>query len=545
MSEIKPVDLPDAKKSLKIGPTRRSRLEYQNQRACLSTSLPLSFKGATPPRPDPGHPPSLVGAVVKRFGFKPPPLTRAVKRGLRRFTRLWLKRNLTPLTDADIPTFDEWLESTPYSATRKEELRVEWDKFCANPDFESFSRVKSFVKDETYETYKYPRAINSRVDSAKCYFGPIVQAVSDKLFALPWFIKKVPVPDRPMVIRDELYCPASGEDYSFTDYTSFEAHFTKEVMNISQVELFKFMLSGGSHNLWLNVYAATMTGTNKIEFKDLSVKIDAVRMSGEMDTSLSNGFTNLMCFLYAVQQRGGTCKGFVEGDDGLFRVTPSSSTPTEKDFADMAFTIKIGSTKDLSEASFCGQVYDMNDLIVVTDPREVLCRMGWTNKKYVQARPATLMQLLRAKGYSLVYQYNGCPILSKLGRRILFLTQDTTISQRIYDNMDQWERSKVCLQLPPEREPGEATRALVAKLYDVTVEEQLKIELWIDQLELGMHQQPFPKVPTDWTDYYERYSTNYLSKDPCWLLRDETDYLKLLDSKSCCRGFVSSLGVGG
>lgn len=451
MNEVPPLPLPSAKKELKIGKSRVKRMEYNSRRTCLSQSLPLCFTGATPPQADPSHVLSVVQGIIKRFGYKTPKLDRRLKRKFRRFVQLWLRRNMTPLTADEIPTVDEWLENCDgYSAARKVELKAIWEDFCANPTFEKFEQVKSFIKNESYPSYKFPRAINSRIDAAKCYFGPMVQAISNKLFELPWFIKTVPVPDRPMVIRDTLESPKEGEDYCFTDYTAFEAHFTKEVMDMTQMELFKYMLSKSNQRLWLEVYRDTMTGTNKLTFKDISVSIEATRMSGEMDTSLSNGFANLMLFLFAVEEKRqvlGLSKadvvGFVEGDDGLFRVTPAAATPDAQDFANLGFTIKIEHTKLLSEASFCGQVYDMSDLIVVTDIREVLCRLGWTNKKYTCANKATLMQLLRARGYSLCYQYNGCPVLSKLGRRILELTQEVKIENRILQGLDQWERSKL------------------------------------------------------------------------------------------------------
>jgi hypothetical protein len=423
MTEIDPIALPEAKDDLKIGPTRARSDVYNNQRVCLSTSLPLCFTGATPPRPDPGHPPSLVGGVLKRFGYKPPVFNRSKRRHFRRFIRIWLSKNLTPLTEADIPTFEEWLEKTPYPHGRKVELAKVWSDYLADPSAVNLQKVKSFIKDETYPEYKYPRLINSRVDAAKCLFGPIVQAVSDALFSLPWFIKKVPVPDRPVVIRDDLMSNICDEDYTFTDYTAYEAHFIKEVMMDTQVELFKYMLSGAFASQWLQTYTAVMTGTNVLTFKLVTVIIEATRMSGEMDTSTSNGFANLMLFLYNCHLNGARdVVGKVEGDDGLFRVSPASAAPTKEQFADQGFTIKIEHTKNLSEASFCGQVYDMSDLIVVTDIKEIVSRIGWTNKKYVKSSFNTRLQLLRAKGYSLVYQYGGCPILDVLGRRILLVS---------------------------------------------------------------------------------------------------------------------------
>jgi len=546
--EVDLTGLPDAKKSLKFGKARLSQAEYNSERTCLSTSLPLCFTGATPPRPDPGHPISSAAGIIKRFGYKPPVVNRHLKRNLKRFAALWCRHNLTPLTPADVPSFEEWLEDVPYSSARKDELKRVWDKEGRKPNKKLFETVKSFVKDETYPEYKFPRLINSRTDMAKCYFGPIVQAISDRVFESPWFIKKVPVADRPKVIRDTLL--EQGAEYVFTDYTAFEAHFTAEVMEMVQFELFKYMLKGAHQEEWLDIYTSTMAGRNKITMKWFDVVIEACRMSGEMDTSLSNGFCNLILFLFLAHENGATAvAGFVEGDDGLFRVTPSNAAPTKQQFADLGFTIKIGTTPNLSEASFCGQVYDMDDLIVVTDPLEVLARVGWTNKKYTRCSHNTALQLLRAKGYSLAYQYNGCPVLSVLGRRLLSLTANVIISEKVGNNMDQWERSKLADAmnlLPEEKSIGSNTRALVEKLFGLTVAEQLRLEDWFSKIEFGLYELPgIDHVPNVWKHYYDVYSVDHLTNDPCWLVKPERSYIEpLTDRFVNLRPFITSLRVG-
>lgn len=542
--------LPEVKPSLKIGKSRATRREYNAFRTLLSVSLPLCFTGATPPRPDPGHTPSLIAGVLKRFGFQPPKVDRKLKRKLKRFTALWCRRNLTPLCDSDVPTFEEWLASTPYSSSRKEELLKTWNKCGRKPNRREFRRIKSFIKDETYPEYKYPRLINSRVDAAKCYFGPVVAAISERLFSLPEFIKTIPVPDRPEVIREKLF--VEGDDYVFTDYTSFEAHFTAEVMEMVQFELFKHMCKNLSDKQWLLIYMDVMSGRNVMQFKDVTVKVNACRMSGEMDTSLSNGFCNLMIFLFLAEENGAKdVKGFVEGDDGLFKVSPARCTPTAKQFADLGFTIKIGYTKQLETASFCGQVYDMEDLIVVTDPLEVLARIGWTNKKYVNSNEQTRLQLLRAKGFSLIYQYNGCPMLMALGTRILQLTSGIQIEDRIINALDQWEKEKLKAALAGYDSwtaipVGDNTRALVEKLYHIPIETQKKIETQFQNISLGTHEMPcLDLVPSVWRDYYDRYSLSYKASNPVWLHRPEGGLLKTLKSYQCAVMFVDSVSDAG
>lgn len=474
-------------------------------------------------------------------------MSRKLKRRFKRFIRLWLLTHLNPLTEEEIPSFETWLSDTPYPQSRKVELTRVWDKANRRPDKSRFRKVKSFIKDETYPDWKYPRLINSRVDEAKCYFGPVVQAVSDVLFSRPEFIKKVPVPDRPQFIRDTLFSSGLDSDYVFTDYTAFEAHFTKEVMTVTQVELFKHMLKKcPDKREWMKYYELTMTGKNELAFKSIGATLLATRMSGEMDTSLSNGFSNLMLIEFLVRENGGKVVGVVEGDDGLFRISPATSAPTTEQFADLGFTIKIAHTKELSEASFCGQVYDMTDLVVVTDIAEVLYRIGWTNKKYTKCSEKTALQLLRAKGFSLVYQYRNCPILDVLGRRILDLTAGVEIPESIYMNMDQWERSKlraaVNQKLPILEEPGENTRQLVEKLYGITIAVQLELESEFRSLEFGHHDISSKiAAPQSWVDYFHHYSTEFHTNDPVWLLKPESSFLERLAVYPNCAAFIASI----
>lgn len=549
-NEVGLLSLPAVKKSLKISRCKITTQQYNSTRIALSRSLPVCFIGATPPRPDPGHPPSIVGGVIKRFGFEPPKVNRKYKRKMKWFVSVWCKKNLIPLTQADIPTVEEWLEGTPYSAARKAELLKTWKDCGMTPNVKNFKRVKSFIKDETYDEYKFPRLINSRIDEAKCYFGPIVQVISDRVFSHEFFIKKHPVVDRPKVIRDTLL--RDGSKYVFTDYTSYEAHFTAEVMALIQFELFKYMLRNCGQEDWLAAFCLVMAGTNILQFKFFTAIIVACRMSGEMDTSLSNGFCNLMVFLFLCRENGATeVKGFVEGDDGLFRVTPEACAPTKEQFEDLGFTIKIGVTDQLSEASFCGQVYDMDDLVVVTNPLEVLSRVGWTSKRYVHCNDSTAMQLLRAKGFSLVYQYNGCPMLCALGIRLLELTSDVVIEDRIRLGMDLWERQKYDEALLgssewKQKEIGVNTRLLVEKLYGVSVADQLKWESGFATLGFGLHELPcIDQVPECWREYFENNSLEYKTDDPTWLLTDELALITLLKNYKCTEKFISSLSPSG
>jgi hypothetical protein len=528
MNEIDYPKIMPCKKSLKFL-WLQSYKQQRGYRRILSTSLPICFT-PTPPRVDPGHTPSYVGGTIKRMGYEPPPIKRKTKLEFKKFVRLWCIKNLKPLTEDEIPSVAEWLETVDYPEARKKELRRAWRKYQKNPCRKTLKRVKSFIKDETYAEYKYPRLINSRVDVAKCLFGPLCAIVSKKLFALPQFIKNIPVDRRPLALRDHIL--VDGQESSSTDYASFEAHFTKTRMSMTTKILFRHMTKNcSSYTRKLSeTMLTTLQGKNVIQNKIAMFIIEATRCSGEMDTSLSNGFTNSMNIEYLAWKKKCQVKYFVEGDDGISSWIPASCTPTEEEFRELGWNIKVDRSKDLACLSFCGQVYDTDDLVVVTDITEQLARVGWTNQRYVSSNRNTLLQLLRAKGFSLSYQYNGCPILGVLGRRILEMTESVQIEKRIIDQYDSYHKPvllKAIENLPPFKEPGSRTRLLVEKLYGIDFSAQIQIENQFKNLEFGVHELPV-QPPKLWEDYFQKYSHDLPDPDPAWLLKEETEYVNYL-----------------
>jgi len=500
--------------------TRITRFRPEQQSyPCLSVRLPIYLDKCTPPRPDPGHMLSVLSGVAKRAAVKTPTPNPKVLRSFSRFVDLWLRRNLEPLLPDECLNFTEWLEGTSYTADKKRDLTKLWHQ-DVNPPVRKLRKVKCFVKDETYAEYKYPRGIYSRSDHAKILFGPLVASINEKLFSLPWFIKKIPVSDRPMAIYETLYRP--GAVYNFTDYTSFESHFVKTIQKICENKLYIHMTKKTPAMRKIAVeFHKVKSSKQSLTFKTFDAILEAFRCSGEMDTSTSNGFSNLMLWLFNSWRVGCPEKnvhGFVEGDDGIFR--NDGPSPTAKHFEECGFTIKLGETKHLTEASFCGQVYDIEDQAVVTDIREQLARLGWTNKKYVRAGKQVRLELLRAKGFSLLFQYTNCPVLGQLGMRILELTSHVTVRQSIVDQMDWWEKEKwrlYQLQTLPTPRVGENTRNLVERLYGVTVSEQLHWECQIKSMSLG----PMPFVlsnpPPSWEDYFEKFSSPWRDTPPSWL----------------------------
>ncbi len=490
----------------------------------IAVSLGCHIKDYAQPEPDPNDPYTMAAGVCKRFACAPPkPDSKRLTR-LKEFVSKFVRENFKPIPrEADI-SVSTWLESTNYPLWRKRELEEAWSKVGDSSVLKEkkYLRCKSFMKDETYAEYKHARGINSRHDAFKCFVGPVFKLMENIVYSHPSFIKHVPVADRPDYIMKLLY--TEGAKYFATDYTAFESLFTKELLEACEFVLYEWLTKDlPIHDDFmkaLNVIA----GKNVCMYKYFTVELEATRMSGEMNTSLGNGFSNLMFMLFLCAEAGsnfmdGQINGVVEGDDGLFSIT--GPTPTMKDFESLGLRIKLEVHTDISKASFCGIIFHPHDRINIADPRKVLTTFGWACGKYRNARSWKLVALLRCKALSLAYQYPGCPIIQSLAEYGLRVTAwvPTCRLLRVANEkgvFDSYHRERVLESLSSNlvhREVGLASRLLMEELYGMSVESQIQFETYLKHLTKLQPLDPmqftqiFPQV-------YHDYAQRYIMKVP-------------------------------
>lgn len=408
---------------------------------------------------DTNDPETVACGFRQRLLRKVPSHDKVKLKRLESFVRDWLKDNIPVVEPL---SFEDWLASTTYTEERKNELRQVYElNHGAVPTKKECEKVDAFVKSEFYPTYKHARLINSRCDAFKVFSGPRFKAIENAVYALPQFIKHVPVPERPAKIRA---LRMAGRRYFQTDFTAYESHFLAPIMRALELQLYAHCLKNDVHAGFL---CSVISGKNKMTTKaGVRAKVKARRMSGDMCTSLGNGFSNLMLALFLAHEKGGVLDGFVEGDDGLFC---SDVELTAADYESLGFTIKIEEVDDPCQASFCGMIFSDSGEII-REPRRFFMGFGWT-QSFIGAGDRIMDELLRAKALSVVYETPQCPIIGAMARRALIKTQG--VAPRFVN--DGYHVPHDVKNIPAFA-PSSDTRLLFETMYGVSVSVQLQAE---------------------------------------------------------------------
>lgn len=369
------------------------------------------------------------------------------------------------------------------------------------------------------------------------------------VFKHPSFIKKIPEPQRPAYVMDQIY--GADKKYGISDFTAYESHFTPQIFKLQSM-LYHHMMQNipGGHKT-VNDYISIVSGTsrhsegvseeirNSLEFlkfletehqnvcqsKFVTIIVKGKRLSGEMDTSLGNGVVNWTLFeaVTALIQVEGSI--VVEGDDGLFSIR-GERFPTNELYHALGFIIDIVIVPDISKASFCGMLFDPGELTIVTDPRKVLARTGLLPEKYHRANAQNKKLLIRARAYSLVYQYGSCPIIGAVGRALLRLTRSVDMrkfQESRFHSTDMYTRElldRAMSSEPVRADPGPQTRLLVEELYGISEEEQVIIEEYFDNLTELKSELDLPDLlrpdffPPSWITYANTYAAYADDQEP-------------------------------
>jgi len=269
---------------------------------------------------------------------------------------------------------------------------------------------------------------------------------------------------------------------------------------------------------WADDTVQILTGWHHCRSIGGFISVKGRRMSGDVCTSLGNGFTNLMIMKYLCYKKKGDCVGVVEGDDGLFAV--QRCTLNAQDFENVGFQVKMAVRPKLQESSFCGMMYAIDEIENITDPREVLVKTGWTMSQQMYGKMDVAMGLLRAKGMSLAYELPGCPIARNLAMYILRITTGYKLIWGTPKGKFDWRLQQIQPQYYLDADIMRRltkpityrARMLVAQQYSIGIRSQLMLENYLDnKVDRGPLRHPVIDaiMPTIWSYNWWRYVYRY------------------------------------
>lgn len=408
---------------------------------------------------------------------------------LRNFVQEFLREHCVPLPfiDVSMDHLNEWLEhNKSYNERRKQQLRDSFESIYGPSGTALNERdyvCKSFIKREFYEESKPVRWINSRSDRFKSSIAYHNYLIERQIYGLPWFVKGRDLHELP----NELVRLSRFPYILETDYSSFESGFSPEYVDCVECELFRYMLRNNPevlHNV-MRCYYQVRNGVlvprrEKLIGSFFEASTVGTRMSGEMWTSLGNGFSNLMNIMYLCRRHKVDFDGFVEGDDGLFGL--SSDVIQARDFESLGFRIKMNYGSDLTHTSFCGNVFDPMELKIIIGPEQI-ARLFWScSAAYLHSSKSTQMKLLRAKALSLFCQGKYTPIAGKLALKVLSIIGKEGI---ILDPGNKWWETHILESVSNETfMPVDITmrsRILFAEKFGIPIYDQFWIESFVEK----------------------------------------------------------------
>lgn len=346
---------------------------------------------------------------------------------------------------------------------------------------------KSFIKREFYDETKEPRIINSRSDLFKALVAPYIKMIEHVVIYNEHYIKGKH-PEQRVQRMSEIM-----DRYKFvaeSDYSSFEGSFSQELMSICEWELFKHMLHDNQEilNILLPIYADNFKNTiifSTDKNHHTYATFDGSRMSGDMWTSLGNGFTNQMLFEYCAYKShklpSDSYDFIVEGDDGFFGYNYDIDfTPV----AQLGFRLKIEKGTHFNDLSFCGTLLGPGGT-AVPDFWRTIEKFGWSFEEHIVRKYSDKInkaqdELLYAKALSLAAESEGVPILQPLAHHILSMNRTGRLVQR-YITYYEEEILQLSTYQPKCLDITNQMREFFAQTFKIPVSRQLEIESFISK----------------------------------------------------------------
>lgn len=334
----------------------------------------------------------------------------------------------------EVPDYESYIKTRDYPQSRKDQL-IKLRNFMLNEatmkDRLKSSKVDTFIKNEPYPEEKKPRLINPRSDEFKSVWGNVLHAVDEFVFEKleQFLVKNMTTEQRTEKIYNLF---KDAKTVSTSDYTGMENSVREEIMWFESRVLIR-LLEGVVHPDELTELIAALS-YRQFCYNDsvgIGMNLATKRMSGELLTAVMNLLVNLLIHLYAYWKElyndksmhefftlvGSEIRILLEGDDTIH--TSRRGTLTSTYFERCGFVVKLEHVDSLDKASFCGQVFNPNTLVLTTSPIKFLLKLGWAPIKYHNASDKLLRMLVTAKAYSYAFTFPQCPVIYPISYNII------------------------------------------------------------------------------------------------------------------------------
>lgn len=258
-----------------------------------------------------------------------------------------------------------WLDnSTKYNQKQKKHFHDLLQAYVDEGPMRDFIQCSSFVKEELYPEPKFARIINSRSDTFKAVTAPYTKLIEERIFVDTFpnnFIKH----HEPEWIGQRLFGLLDRFHVVYeTDYSSFESSFSTPILAIEKY-FFNHLLSNNPEVQ--SIINRTLDTENILKSRlGITTSVMGTRMSGEMWTSLGNGFMNFLLVSYVAHVSNVEADFVVEGDDCCVGF---SGTPRYYVVEHLGFKLKLQLGTHVNDISFCGYKIRPDKKPVVDIPR--------------------------------------------------------------------------------------------------------------------------------------------------------------------------------
>lgn len=374
---------------------------------------------------------------------------------------------------------DQWLNNSNYNGKRRESLRRKAAEYFEHKiSKHRMLKLESFIKSEFYDQLKECRIINSRSDWFKAVVGPYIHLVEEFVYD-HHFIKH----KRPHEVAAIMHDIAMGFDNFYeTDFSSFEGSFSPQIMKCVELRLFKHVLANYPEAVSIieSAYSRNFLWFKGDKSHKIGCSFDGSRMSGEMWTSLANGFTNKMLIGFMLQENNTYGNYLVEGDDGYI------ASKRILDFScinKLGFSLTIQHEDDPTSVKFCS--LSVCDGVIVPDIRRVLSHYGKINDASIahaftqtsKRSKKRIYELMKSKAQSLLATSAGVPVLQEVALQQLRCYSNVHINPKYFD---WWEKNFFDLTSKIDPVPiSQTMRDFVSRNFNISVEDQLILEAQI------------------------------------------------------------------